>query len=224
MRKCSNTREGDMTEHTVVLALSAEHVVKLTGLTLRQLAYWDATGFFHPEHAAESRRSPHSRIYSFRDAVGLRTISVLLNVHGVSLPHLKEVAKKLLAYTGRPWSELKLRVWNRRVQFDEPETGATRDVIQGQYILLPIIDVIHDMERGVQSLKERDPDQVGKFEKHRYVSHNSLVLAGTRVPVATILEYIEDGYTTAAILNEFPSLTNDDIEAVARNGKTALAA
>ena len=208
----------------IVLALSAEHVVKLTGLTMRQLALWDRIGFFKPEHAEDNRRQPNSRIYSFRDAVGLRTISVLLNVHGVSLPHLKNVARELAAYTDRPWSELKLRVWNRRVQFDEPGTGATRDVLQGQYVLLPIINMIQDVKDGFDALNRRDPRQVGQFEKRRYVSHNKLVLAGTRVPVATILEYIEDGYSPAVILREFPSLTEADIEAVSRSGKTALAA
>jgi len=209
---------------STVLALSAEHITKLTGLTMRQLAYWDVIGFFRPEYAAESRRSPNSRIYSFRDAVGLRTISVLLNVHGVSVPHLKQVAKKLATYTDRPWSELKLRVWNRRVQFDEPETGATRDVVMGQYVLLPIIDVIHEVEKGVEELKTRDQVQIGRFERHPNVSRNNLVLAGTRVPVATILEYIEDGYSVERILQDFPTLTIADIEAVRRNGKTALAA
>lgn len=208
----------------MVLALSTEHMVKLTGLTMRQLTYWDATGFFKPEYAAENRRSPHSRVYSFRDAVGLRTISVLLGKHGVALPHLKEVARKLSAYTDRPWSELKLRVWNRRVQFEEPETGQTRDVVQGQYVLLPIIEVIQEVEKGVERLKDRDHDKIGQFEKHRNVSHNNLVLAGTRIQVVTILEYLEDGHSVSDILREFPSLTEADITAVVRNGKTALAA
>jgi DNA-binding transcriptional MerR regulator len=115
-----------MADSTTVLAFSAEHMERLTGLTPRQLAYWDKTDFFKPEYASENRRLPNSRVYSFKDAVGLRTISVLLNAHKVSLPHLKDVARKLATYTNRPWSELRLRVWNRRVQFDEPETGATR--------------------------------------------------------------------------------------------------
>ena len=206
-----------------VLAFSAEHMERLTGLTPRQLAYWDKTDFFKPEYASENRRLPNSRVYSFKDAVGLRTIGVLLNAHRVSLPHLKDVARKLATYTNRPWSELRLRVWNRRVQFDEPETGATRDVIMGQYVLLPIIDV-HEVEQRVEMLKSRDEASIGHFERHRYVSHNKLVIAGTRVPVATILEYIEDGYSTEAILEEFPSLTETDIQAVLRDGKTALAA
>lgn len=206
-----------------LLVLSAEHMVKLTGLTMRQLAYWDSTGFFKPEHAADNRRSHNSRVYSFRDAVGLRTISKLLNERGVSLKHLKQVAEKLSAYTDRPWSELKLQVWNRRVQFDEPETGATRDVVQGQYVLVLIMDVINEVENGILELKKRDPATVGRFERRRYVSQNSLVVAGTRVSVATVIEFLDDGYSPAEIVKEFPSLTENDIESVNRDGRAALA-
>lgn len=221
----SDAKEGNMEGSTnAILALSAEHIERVTGLTARQLAYWDKTGFFKPEYASENRGLPNSRVYSFRDAVGLRTISVLLNAHLVSLPHSKDVARKLATYTDRPWSELRLRVWNRRVQFDEPETGATRDVVLGQCILLPIIDVIHEVEQRVEKLKTRDQAKIGQFEKHRYISHNKLVIAGTRIPVETILEYVEDGYSTVSILKEFPSLTEADIQAVIRDGKTAVAA
>ena len=208
----------------LVLALSADHIVRLSGLTHRQLAYWDSIGFFKPEYAAENRRAPNSRIYSFQDAVGLRTISVLLNGYGVSLPHLKDVAAKLTAYTTRPWSQLKLRVWNRRVQIEEPETGAIRDALQGQYVLLPIIDVIHQVEEGIEQLKTRDPLTIGKIERNRYISHNKPVISGTRVPVETIFEYIEDGYSVDDILTNFPSLTPTDIDVVRKMDRTSIAA
>lgn len=60
-----------------VRAFSAEHVVKLTGLSQSQLRYWDRTGFFQPEYASENRRSPFSRVYSFQNVAGLRTLGIL---------------------------------------------------------------------------------------------------------------------------------------------------
>lgn len=207
-----------------ILALSAENMVKLTGLTMRQLAYWDRIGFFKPEYASDNRRSPQSRVYSFQDAVGLRTIAILMNVYSVTLPHLKQVAKELESYTARPWSELKLHVWKRRVQFDEPETGGTRDVLNGQYLLLPIIDVIHEVESAVEKIKERKSDQIGRFERRRNVSRNALVVAGTRIPVSTILEYLDDGYSTPEIVKEFPLLTEKDVQSVSERGRQAIAA
>ncbi len=72
----------------VLHAFTAGQVARLTGLSDRQLAYWNRTGFFVPWHAAEDRRSSYSCLYSFKDVVGLRTLSILKGRHGVSLPHL----------------------------------------------------------------------------------------------------------------------------------------
>jgi len=197
----------------VVTGFTAEQVTKLTGLTMAQLAYWDRSGFFCPYYAAPNRRSPYSRIYSFKDVVGLRTLSVLKGGYNVSLPHLREAAKELSKYSKTPWSDIKLKVWNRKVHFDEPETGKTRGVVDGQYVLLPIIDVIEDMRRQTEALARREPAQFGQVEQHRYVSHNAPVIAGTRVPVASIVRLSEDGYSPEDILQEYPRLTRTDVEA-----------
>ena len=89
---------------------------------------------------------------------------------------------------------------------------------------MPIIDVIHEVQNAAEQLKARQSAQIGQFEKRRNVSQNALVVAGTRVPVATVLEYIDDGYTAAAIVREFPLLTEVDIQAVAERGRQAIAA
>jgi uncharacterized protein (DUF433 family) len=199
----------------IVAAFTADQVARLTGLTMAQLGYWDRIGFFRPQHAAEKRASPYSRIYSFEDVVGLRTLSVLRREHHVSLPHLRKVADTLSHYTARPWSEVRLKVWNRKVQFDDPETGGTRGVVDGQYVLLPILDVMEDVRKAAADLRHRRAEQIGRIEKHRYVAHSSPVLAGTRVPVATIRRFLEDGFSIDHVLAEYPSLKRADVEAVA---------
>lgn len=208
-----------MTEITNVMsAFSADQVVKLTNLTIRQLAYWDNLGFFMPQYAADDRRSPYSRIYSFKDVVGLRTLSVLKRIYKCTLPHLREVAKRLSEYSKTPWADLTLYVLKRRVYFDEPETGRTRGVLDGQYSLLPIKSVMEDVRREAELLRHRAPDQIGKVEKHRYVSHQAEVIAGTRIRVSTILRFLQAGYSVADIIKEYPSLTEADVEAAKRHG------
>jgi uncharacterized protein (DUF433 family) len=202
----------------VISAFSADQVVKLTGLTIRQLSYWDALQFFQPQYASEDRRSPYSRIYSFKDAVGLRTLSILKRKYGCSLPHLREVAQKLIAYSETPWADLTLYVLKKRVYFNEPGTGRQRSVVDGQYSLLPISSVIEDVRKDAELLRRRDPQQIGQIEKRKYISHQAEVISGTRIKVATILHFLEAGYSTAAILKEYPSLTEADIEAAKRHG------
>jgi uncharacterized protein (DUF433 family) len=218
-------REFNMDDiENVVRAFSTEHVVHLTGLTKAQLTYWDKTGFFEPQYAGDDRRVHYSRVYSFKDVVGLRTLSILRGKHGVSLPHLRDVARELSTYSKTPWADIQLKVWNRKVQFDEPETGKTRGVIDGQYVLLPLISVIEDVRREAEKLRQREPSQIGKLEKHRDVAHNALVIAGTRIPVSTVLAFVEDGYSVADIIREYPTLTEADIEAAIQHRKAGLAA
>jgi DNA-binding transcriptional MerR regulator len=135
-----------MTEITnITSAFSADQVVRLTGLSMRQLTYWDNLGFFRPQYAAEDRKTPFSRIYSFKDVVGLRTLSILKSKYRCSLPHLQMVARDLASYSEAPWAEIKLYVLKRKVQFQEPETGRLRGVVDGQYALLPISSVMEDV-------------------------------------------------------------------------------
>jgi uncharacterized protein (DUF433 family) len=207
----------------VISAFSADHVVKLTGLTIRQLSYWDALQFFQPQYASEDRRSPYSRIYSFKDVVGLRTLGILKKKYGCSLPHLREVARKLSTYSKTPWADLTLYVLKKKVYFNEPETGRRRGVVDGQYSLLPISSVMEDVRKDAELLRRRDPHQIGQIEKRKYISHQAEVISGTRIRVATILHFLEAGYSTAAILKEYPRLTEADIEAAKRHG-TGIAA
>lgn len=63
-------------------------VVKLTGLTPRQLDHWDRTGLFRPSLAhAEGRGS--ARFYSFLDVVQLRVVKKLLDA-GLSTKKLRK--------------------------------------------------------------------------------------------------------------------------------------
>ena len=90
---------------SIIAAFSEDQVERLTGLSKAQLRYWDRTGFFAPKLAEEDRRRAYSRLYSFKDVVALRTISVLRNQHNVPLQHLRKVAEKL--------SHLKDDLWTR---------------------------------------------------------------------------------------------------------------
>ena len=140
----------------------------------------------------------------------------------VPLQHLRKVAAKLSRIKKDPWSEITLYVLGKEVQFREPDTRRVRSAIGGQYVNLPLRDVIHNVEAEAKHLRTRADDQLGKVEKHRYVAHNSWVVAGTRIPTKAIQRFNEAGYTIAQIIEEYPSLTRRDIKAaLAHEGKLA---
>ena len=200
----------------VVLAFTADEVAKLTGMSPSSLRNWDDAGFFRPRFAGDDRRASYSRIYSFKDVVGLRVLKLLRSQYKIPLGHLRDVAGELEHYSADPWSEIRLYVLGREVCFREPETGQQRGVLSGQYALLPLEDVARDMRTRIAELRARDASDVGRIERRRNIVGNAPVVAGTRIPVSALRNFADAGYSVEEIMAEYPSLTREDVEAALR--------
>lgn len=202
-------------ENTVLAAFSVDHVARVTGLSKSRLTRWDSLGFFSPEYVdEEDRGNPYARVYSFIDLVGLRTLKILADDYHVPLSELRKAAVELEKRSSRPWSEIPLAVLKRKVVFDLDTQP--RNVTDGQYTLrhIPLGSIAEEVHRRAQKLSQRKKSQAGKVERHKFIVHNTLVLSGTRIPLDAVASFIEAGYSDAAIINEYPSLTPRDIAAV----------
>ena len=209
----------------IISAFSEDQVERLTGLTKRQLRYWDRTDFFKPELAEENRRVAFSRIYSFTDIVSLRVLNVLRNQHNVPLQHLRQVAKDLPQMSEEKWGTMELFVLGKRVVFAEPDTSKYREIVSKQYVIpLALRNVRADTQRDIEALKNRDESVIGKITRARNVCHNAWVIAGTRIPVATIKRFADKGYSTSEIIEEYPTLTEADIRSAIQHGGDGIAA
>jgi uncharacterized protein (DUF433 family) len=198
----------------VVSAFTEDHVERLTGVSQRQLRYWDRTGFFVPSLAYEDRRSPYSRLYSFRDVVSLKIVSALRNDANVPLPHLREVKEKLAHLGDDLWATTTLYVLNRRVIFDSPDMDRREEVVSGQVMLqIPLKVVSGNTEEAVKALRKREDAAIGKIERRKNVAHNQAVIAGTRIPVRSVKAFADAGYSVEQIQKEYPTLTAEDIQA-----------
>jgi uncharacterized protein (DUF433 family) len=166
----------------------------------------------------------YGRIYSFRDIAALRVISVLRNQYRISLQHLRKVAKALAHLEDEKWTATTLYVVGGEVKFQEPGESAPRGV-NGQYVMgIELNRVYSDTRRDVEDISARAPDEVGKIVQDRRISRNTPVIAGTRIPVAAIRHFAEAGYTIAQILQEYPRLTEKDVEAALRHRDSDRAA
>lgn len=198
----------------VIGAFSEEHAEALTGVSRKQLRHWDRIGLLRPSLANEPH-VPFGRIYSFRDLVSLRVLNELRNEIGCSIPHLLEVSEKLALLSDDPWSATTLYVLNKRVVVGEPDTNVKLEVVSGQRILdIPLRFRISSMRNSVAKLNQRSPDQIGKVVSNKFVSQGQAVVKGTRVPISAIRSFASAGYSAAAIVKEYPSLTVADVEAV----------
>ncbi len=202
----------------VVAAFSEEQVERITGLAKMRLRYWARTGFFKPSFTDEDIRLPFSRFYSFKDIVALRTLEMLRVQNNVPLQHLRRVAEKLSHLKDDLWTKTTLFVVERKVVVVNPETGTPQEVVSGQYLLgIPLKKVMEDTSADIISVIKRQKNQVGRVARSRGISRNAWVVSGTRIPVAAIKRLHEDGFDIDAIIEEYPDLTKEDIEAALKH-------
>lgn len=198
-----------------IIAFTPEHVAQLTGLSSRQLRYWDKTDFFAPALVDDREHRAIGRIYSFRDVVALRTISILRNQHRIPLQELRRVGAWLSQQHESPWSSLQFGLVGRKVVFIDPVTGVPAEPRgAGQsYLEVALEPIADEVRRAAERLKKRGSRQVGEASRNSYVVHSAPVDIGPSVTTRAIWNFYEAGYTTEQILNEYPSLTPWDVRA-----------
>jgi uncharacterized protein (DUF433 family) len=198
----------------VIIAFTAEQVSRLTGLSDHQLRYWDDTGFFKPSLADEPKR-PYGRIYSFRDVVGLRTIAIMRNRYGIPLQGLRKLGGWLAEHYDQPWSTLRFYVVGKDVYFGDSSDGTRRAGRRPDQTVITIEmnDVAEVTGEEADRLRRREADEIGRIVQHRYVSHNSPVVDGTRIRTEAIWRFHDAGYDNDAIIEQYPRLTKKDVEA-----------
>jgi uncharacterized protein (DUF433 family) len=194
------------------MAFTGEQVRMLTGLSARQLSYWVATEFFRPDLT----RRGATHLFTFRDVVGLRAISILRNEHRIPLQELRKVGNWLAQYHHKPWSGLRLFVSGRRVYFSDPDTGVPIGARSPEQAHLPAIElqtIADDTSTLVQSLRRRRAEQYGKIERKRDVARNAPRVSGTRIPTSAIWSFHCAGFMVDQIVREYPTLTEADVRA-----------
>ena len=121
-------------------------VVALTGLSERQLAYWRRTGLLSP---SSRTRGGHAR-YGFPDLVALRAAKKLLDA-GVSLQRVRHAVASLQRFLpglDQPLSEASIVATGDVLLV--MHRGSRFDALSGQEWILPIADLMHELDRENQ--------------------------------------------------------------------------
>jgi len=196
-----------------ILAFSASQVGSLTGLSMRQLAYWDRTGFFAPSYAEDERRSPFARVYSFRDVVGLRAVAQMRSKYRISLQQLRQVGAFLAKRYESPWSQLTFYIVGRRVFYQEEKAIRSADQLGQTALPFEMVRVAKEVTRKASRMRLRRKREIGQITRDRHVAENRAVIAGTRTPTRAIWSLFLGGYSDDQILKEYPRLEGKDIQA-----------
>lgn len=213
-----------MDDGKVIGVFSEEQAHRISGVSVYQLRQWDKQGFFPAAFGNGAQHVPFGRLYSFRDLVSLQVLNDLRNEKKVPLKHLRDVSKKLSHLGDRKWSGTTLYVLGKRVVLEDPSTKDREDVVSGQRVFnIPLRVVIKNTRDRIKELNNRD-SALGQFTRGKFVAYNELVFSGTRIPVSTVIEFHEAGYSSAGIRREFPDLTEADVTAAISSREGRLAA
>ncbi|HLH75590.1 MAG TPA: DUF433 domain-containing protein [Candidatus Binataceae bacterium] len=191
---------------------SADQVCQLAKISGSQLRYWRRTGVFQPQTSEGAGAFRY--FYSFRDVVGLRTISILRNKYGVGLDSLRLIERKLKDTDGADWSSVAFYVGeDHGIYFVDPETKDTVAMKpMGQRPLFKVRAIARQIENNLARMGRRTRS-IGKIDQSRFIMRNAHVIAGTRIPTSAVWEYHKAGYSKAKIIEQFPRLTIKDVEA-----------
>lgn len=194
-----------------VLAIPDRRAAKLARITMRQLRYWEQTGLIIPSIKRQISPRNTVRLYGYQDLLGLLVAAELR--HRVSLQHIRRIVAQLHDRGfADPLRELRFATHGNDVYFQYPDGSWSGDPAPDQVIFHQVI-ALDPLRQRIPTASQRDPDTIGKVVRRRGVLGGKPIFAGTRIPVATVQRYLEAGYETQAIIEEYPSLTPADIEA-----------
>ena len=197
---------------SAIEVFTTEHVARLTGLSERQIDYWDRSGVFSPSLSRTSSKRPDGRIYSFRDVVILRSLALVSDVSPSQ--DMADISRWLRRHTttatdgDADWDGLQLLRDGDTFRGDIAASGS-ENAAHGERIELK--DIAYEMRTRATVLGPRLATDIGRVQQHPDVVHNAPVLAGTRIPTRAVWDFHVAGYSTRDILREYPTLTDEDV-------------
>jgi DNA-binding transcriptional MerR regulator len=202
------------------LAFPREQVIAVSGLSGRQVDYWARTGLIEPMVDTRVGKGRRIRHYGFIDLLALVVVAQLRKEHGISLQHIRWIVEHLKSRGYRePLTELRFAIFRNRVYFQHPDGQWEGDVRPDQLVLQHVLGLQPLRQRIYDSTRRAD-GQAGKAESRRGALGGKPLFAGTRVPIDTVRRYLGAGKTVDDVLQAFPDLTRDDVDAV-RRGEVA---
>jgi uncharacterized protein (DUF433 family) len=185
---------------------SVQLASKIGGISHRQALAWAKNGVLVPSRGYVTDHRPYILFYSFNDLVALRLISILREQYGLSLEAARVASDYSREHPDTAWDELTFWLTDKQVHVQDPVDGsATR---------LNLKAIAARVKEDADKLWNRNSDDFGKIEYRRDVMGGTLVVKGTRISVATVVNMTAQGASEEEILRAYPSLVPEDIRGV----------
>jgi DNA-binding transcriptional MerR regulator len=199
-----------------VLAFPDTQARRLAGVSMRRLRYWEQAGLIVP--SIKRRLSEHNtvRLYSYQDLLALLVVSALRTERSMSLQKIRRIVGHLRSRGYQePLRELRFATVGDQIYFQHPDGTWEGDLQPDQIIFFETV-LLDPLRLRIDKAARRPADDAGRVEKRRGVHSSAPVFAGTRIRVATVQRYLQQGYGTDAILEAFPDLRMEDVDEARR--------
>jgi uncharacterized protein (DUF433 family)/DNA-binding transcriptional MerR regulator len=197
-------------------AVNRDGAARIARLTRRQVDYWSKTDLVRP--VVNLQMSSHRQVflYSYAETMSLLIVAALKD-KGVSVQNIRAIVDRLREQGyAQPLTQLAYAVVGGRVCFQHPDGTWEGDVRPDQIILHEVLN-LEPLRARISRAGLGDPDVAGLVDRRRGVLGSKPVIAGTRIPVDTVLRYLDAGRGTNEILSAYPELTPADVAAVRAN-------
>ena len=193
-------------------AVPDKRAAEIAVLSRQRLRYWEKTDLISPD--VERKISPRNvvRLYSLPRVVEL-VVASELRKQGVSLQHIRRIIEHLRqqGYES-PLREVRFALSDDRVVFQHTDGSWEDSRRPFQGVMWQVID-LEEIRTRVQGRLRRSSRDTGVIERRRKVQASKPVFRGTRVPVEAVEGYLKAGKSTQEIMEAFPSLNEEDVEA-----------
>lgn len=197
-----------------LLAIPEKRAAKLAGISVGRLRYWEKVGLVAPSIRTRVNLRKTVRLYNYGDLMQVLVAAVLRTQRGMTLQHMRDVVGFLRKQGYQaPLRELRFAALGKELYFQHSD-GTWVGGRRPQQPVLEFVLPLEPLRARLASVAERDPDTIGEISTRRGVQGSQPVIAGTRIRVASVRNFLNAGYDTDAIIAEYPDLTAADIEAV----------
>jgi len=153
------------------------------------------------------------RLYSYTELMSL-LVAASLRRAGISLQHVRVIVEYLRSRGyPEPLTQVSFAVVAGRVYFQHDDGRWESDLHSDQVVIHEVLD-LQPLRARIRDAERRSRDTIGHVEKRRGVLGSKPVIAGTRIPVATVQRFLSSGRTVDDVLRAYPQLERADIDAV----------
>ena len=194
-----------------LIGVSFSTAARVIEIEERRLRAWNDRGLVSPSLVTQLG-SRQIWTFSLEDLVQGRVVKELED-REISVRHIRRVVEGVRSSAHPlPLASLVWGAAGHEAFVGYPDGSWVGDRRPSQNVFIETLDL--DTIRGDsrRSAQERQPKHVGAAESRRGKLGSKNVFAGTRIPVATVVEYIERGANDQRILQGFPDLRSEDID------------